>query len=85
MLHFAHSFSNSFYSPSLPFSHPLTQSVTHSLTHSVTQSLTRISLYLYTPIQVDAAARVLDPVFVGVNSRMFLAGVFLKDYKPSAW
>jgi NAD(P)-dependent dehydrogenase (short-subunit alcohol dehydrogenase family) len=33
----------------------------------------------------DGAARVLDPVFSGINTGVNLHGVFLKDYRPAAW
>jgi len=39
-----------------------------------------------TPIdEVDAAARILDPVFSGVLTGVNLSGVFLKDYMESEW
>ncbi|MBL8601913.1 MAG: SDR family NAD(P)-dependent oxidoreductase [Myxococcales bacterium] len=34
---------------------------------------------------VDGAARVLDPVFSGVNAGQNLYGVFLKDYRVAPW
>ncbi|MCE9577276.1 MAG: SDR family oxidoreductase [Deltaproteobacteria bacterium] len=34
---------------------------------------------------VDGAARILDPVFDGLNTGNHLWGLFLKDYKPAAW
>ncbi|HSD86243.1 MAG TPA: SDR family NAD(P)-dependent oxidoreductase [Kofleriaceae bacterium] len=34
---------------------------------------------------VDGAARIVDPVFAGVNSGSHLWGLFLKDYKPAPW
>ena len=34
---------------------------------------------------VDGAARVLDPVFMGESEHAFAAGVFLKDYAQSQW
>lgn len=34
---------------------------------------------------VDAAARILDPVFVGLETGEHLWGQFLKDYKPAPW
>jgi NAD(P)-dependent dehydrogenase (short-subunit alcohol dehydrogenase family) len=34
---------------------------------------------------VDAAARILDPVFMGHESGEHLWGQFLKDYKPAPW
>lgn len=34
---------------------------------------------------VDGAARVLDPLFDGLNTGRHLFGKFLKDYKPSPW
>jgi NAD(P)-dependent dehydrogenase (short-subunit alcohol dehydrogenase family) len=34
---------------------------------------------------VDAAARILDPVFTGLATGVHLWGQFLKDYKPAAW
>ena len=36
-------------------------------------------------LQIDGAARVLDPVFRGVAHGEFLSGVFLKDYALSQW
>jgi NAD(P)-dependent dehydrogenase (short-subunit alcohol dehydrogenase family) len=39
-----------------------------------------------TPIdEVDAAARILDPVFMGVNEQARIYGKFLKDYRESEW
>ena len=39
-----------------------------------------------TPIdEIDAAARVLDPVFSGLNHGVRLSGVFLKDYNETEW
>ena len=39
-----------------------------------------------TPIdEVDAAARILDPVLVGVAEGNNIFGQFLKDYKPTEW
>lgn len=35
--------------------------------------------------EVDAAARILDPVFVGIAGGPKLSAVFLKDYQPTAW
>ncbi|MDE2511953.1 MAG: oxidoreductase, partial [Elusimicrobia bacterium] len=34
---------------------------------------------------VDGAARILDPLFVGLNSGTHASGKFFKDYKPAAW
>jgi len=34
---------------------------------------------------VDGAARIVDPVFHGVNTGHQLWGLFLKDYKPAPW
>lgn len=34
---------------------------------------------------VDGAARVLDPLFVGLNTGAHAFGKFFKDYKPAAW
>jgi NAD(P)-dependent dehydrogenase (short-subunit alcohol dehydrogenase family) len=34
---------------------------------------------------VDAAARVLDPVFSAINGAVPVSGVLLKDYQPVAW
>jgi NAD(P)-dependent dehydrogenase (short-subunit alcohol dehydrogenase family) len=34
---------------------------------------------------VDGAARIVDPVFAGLNSGSHLWGLFLKDYKPTPW
>lgn len=34
---------------------------------------------------VDGAARIVDPVFDGVNRGEHLWGLFLKDYKPAPW
>ena len=39
-----------------------------------------------TPIdEVDAAARVLDPIICGVAEGKLLCGVFLKDYAETEW
>jgi NAD(P)-dependent dehydrogenase (short-subunit alcohol dehydrogenase family) len=34
---------------------------------------------------VDGAARIVDPIFDGVNTGRHVWGQFLKDYKPTAW
>lgn len=34
---------------------------------------------------VDGAARVMDPLFDGINTGKHWSGKFLKDYKPTAW
>ena len=34
---------------------------------------------------VDGAARVVDPIFDAVRTGNFVSGLFLKDYKPTAW
>ena len=34
---------------------------------------------------VDGAARVLDPLFEGINTGKHWSGKFLKDYKPIDW
>jgi hypothetical protein len=39
-----------------------------------------------TPIdEIDAAARVLDPVFSGYLTGSKLSGIFLKDYRETEW
>ncbi len=39
-----------------------------------------------TPIdEIDAAARILDPVFDGYNSNKCVFGIFLKDYHETEW
>ncbi|KDO26599.1 hypothetical protein SPRG_08003 [Saprolegnia parasitica CBS 223.65] len=39
-----------------------------------------------TPIdEVDAAARVLDPIFIGVNEHKYPYGLFFKDYSETEW
>ncbi|OQS02117.1 hypothetical protein THRCLA_05489 [Thraustotheca clavata] len=39
-----------------------------------------------TPIdEVDAAARVVDPIFVGVNEHKYHFGLFFKDYHETEW
>lgn len=40
----------------------------------------------YPPLDiVDGAARVLDPLFEGINTGKHWSGKFLKDYRPIAW
>jgi NAD(P)-dependent dehydrogenase (short-subunit alcohol dehydrogenase family) len=34
---------------------------------------------------IDGAARIVDPIFSGVNSGTHVWGQFLKDYKPAPW
>jgi NAD(P)-dependent dehydrogenase (short-subunit alcohol dehydrogenase family) len=34
---------------------------------------------------VDGAARILDPLFVGLNTGVHASGQFFKDYRPAAW
>jgi len=34
---------------------------------------------------VDGAARIVDPIFDGMNSGRHVWGQFLKDYRPTAW
>ncbi len=34
---------------------------------------------------VDGAARVMDPLFDGINTEKHWCGKFLKDYKPTSW
>ncbi|HEY4177344.1 MAG TPA: SDR family NAD(P)-dependent oxidoreductase [Kofleriaceae bacterium] len=34
---------------------------------------------------VDGAARIVDPLFDGINTGTHLWGLFLKDYKPTPW
>ncbi|HEX4048348.1 MAG TPA: oxidoreductase, partial [Elusimicrobiota bacterium] len=34
---------------------------------------------------VDGAARILDPLFSGLNTGAHASGKFFKDYKPAAW
>lgn len=47
---------------------------------------TKQELGLAPPIdEVDGAARVLDPVFVALNTGYCQFGLFLKDYQPSKW
>ena len=39
-----------------------------------------------TPIdEIDAAARILDPIMVGVNKKRYIYGKFLKDYNETEW
>lgn len=39
-----------------------------------------------TPIdEIDAAARILDPVMVGLNHDELHYGVFFKDYRLTEW
>ncbi|MFT7462060.1 MAG: NAD(P)-dependent dehydrogenase (short-subunit alcohol dehydrogenase family) [Pseudohongiellaceae bacterium] len=46
----------------------------------------RIEHGFYPPLDhVDAAARILDPIFAGMATGEHLWGQFLKDYKPAPW
>ena len=39
-----------------------------------------------TPIdEIDAAARIVDPIWIGVNGGKNQWGLFLKDYLPTEW
>eukprot|EP00048_Salpingoeca_helianthica_P010833 m.155455 g.155455 ORF g.155455 m.155455 type:complete len:640 (+) comp15144_c0_seq1:67-1986(+) len=39
-----------------------------------------------TPLdEIDAAARILDPVFVGLTTGPLYSGLFFKDYRPTEW
>mmetsp|Transcript_27226 Transcript_27226/g.50846 ORF Transcript_27226/g.50846 Transcript_27226/m.50846 type:complete len:83 (-) Transcript_27226:208-456(-) len=39
-----------------------------------------------TPIdEVDAAARILDPIMIGVNDGTLFYGKFMKDYRETEW
>lgn len=39
-----------------------------------------------TPIdEVDAAARVIDPIMIGINEQSFPFGMFFKDYTETEW
>jgi hypothetical protein len=35
--------------------------------------------------EIDGAARVLDPIFSGLNSGIFQFGKFFKDYQETGW
>lgn len=48
--------------------------------HEYTLEFSRIPLD-----EVDGAARVLDPIFTGLNDGIFVFGKFLKDYKEAEW
>eukprot|EP01119_Soliformovum_irregulare_P020964 TRINITY_DN6862_c0_g1_i1.p1 TRINITY_DN6862_c0_g1~~TRINITY_DN6862_c0_g1_i1.p1 ORF type:complete len:637 (+),score=181.21 TRINITY_DN6862_c0_g1_i1:262-1911(+) len=46
----------------------------------------RYGEYFRNPLDcTDAAARVLDPIMVGINERKFYSGKFFKDYEVSPW
>jgi NAD(P)-dependent dehydrogenase (short-subunit alcohol dehydrogenase family) len=34
---------------------------------------------------IDGAARIVDPIFSGINNGAHVWGQFLKDYKPAPW
>ena len=34
---------------------------------------------------IDGAARIVDPIFEGVNNQRYLWGNFLKDYQVTDW
>lgn len=35
--------------------------------------------------EIDAAARILDPIIIGIGDNTLLFNVFLKDYAPTDW
>ena len=35
--------------------------------------------------EIDAAARILDPVFQGIKEQVFFYACYLKDYKETTW
>ena len=35
--------------------------------------------------EVDGAARICDPIFIGINKNDFIYGKFLKNYKIYPW
>lgn len=57
---------------------------TNASTHTRTQRIAGDGFQ--TPIdEIDAAARILDPVMVGLNHDELHYGVFFKDYRLTEW
>jgi NAD(P)-dependent dehydrogenase (short-subunit alcohol dehydrogenase family) len=47
---------------------------------------TQLNNNFQTPIdEIDAAARILDPIFTGISGGQAVYGKFLKDYKETEW
>jgi NAD(P)-dependent dehydrogenase (short-subunit alcohol dehydrogenase family) len=59
--------------------------VTNEFPHPIFQRMEQVRAFQPPLDEVDGAARVVDPVFSGLNSGAPVFGHFFKDYRPTDW